>query len=135
MTAAGFDHSLTILPCVESGPEPDMERHGNWKRRRGLLGQSSIHHCHKCQRVRGQDLCIWIDEHGDFICFQRWQQLIPSYEPGSHSFNRVLSFVDCFCKRDRPADSQWPFKFGDHNFDSCPMQAERDACREITAAS
>src|SRR5687768_7103107 len=73
MTAAGFYHSVTILPGVEPGPQPDVKRNINWKWSGRFFDESGINNYHKGQRskVEGQDVCIRVNQHRNFTRRQR----------------------------------------------------------------
>src|SRR5687768_8927744 len=73
MTAAGFYHSMTILPGVEPGPQADVKRDLNRKGGGSFFDESGINDYRKGPRskVECQDVCIRVNEHRDLIRLQR----------------------------------------------------------------
>src|SRR5687767_12275507 len=93
VTAAGFDHSMAIASSLKPRTEPDMKCRFNGKRSRSLFCQPTID---DDKKLKGQkDVCIRINQDGNFICFQRSPKLILFNETGSHAFNGVVSLVNC----------------------------------------
>ena len=137
VAATGFDHGVAVQPRVKSWTQSDMERDGDGERGGRLFDQSSVDHCKNCPRqaVNRQDVCVWIDQHGNLVRFQCRQELIWFHESGCHAFDRMLAFIDGFCQGDRPADCQRLGKLTYDHFESRAMQAERNARRQVAASA
>jgi hypothetical protein len=122
VTAAGFDHGVTIASGVEARTEADVQRKIHRERRGGGFEEARVYHNDKRQG-RNQDIRIRVHEHGDLPGIQAPLDPIGICPMSGHALHSMLPFVNRFRKRDCPPDGQRLGKLGNHDLHLCALQA------------